>query len=51
MFLENHIKDWQKRIKSNDCFSISDDVIKMGVGDWLEKEFPNPSKYEKTPQK
>ena len=47
----NHINDWQERIKSNDCFSISDDVIKMGVGDWLEKEFPNPSKYEKTPQK
>ena len=45
---EKHINDWLDRIQSNDCFSISDEVIKLGVGDWIQKEYPNPSKYEKT---
>lgn len=43
-----HMKTWLEKIKNSDCFSTSDDVIKMGVGDWLIKKFPNPSKYEKT---
>lgn len=45
---KQHMNNWLERIKTNDCFSTSDDVISMGVGDWLKKEFPNPSKYEKT---
>ena len=43
-----HMSNWLERIKDSDCFSSSDDTIKMGIGDWLQKEFPNPSKYEKT---
>ena len=45
---EKHMNDWLERIQTNDCFSTNDAVIKMGIGDWLQKEFPNPSKYEKS---
>lgn len=48
---EKYMDNWKELIYKNDCFSISDEVIKIGIGDWLKENYPNPSKYEKTPQK
>ena len=45
------MKSKDEIMKRIDCFSISDDVIKMGIDKILEESYPNPSKYEKTPQK
>lgn len=45
---KKYLSDWQERIKQNDFFSIADEVIHEGVGDWLKEHFPIPSKYEKT---
>lgn len=36
-----------EKMNKIDCFSISDDVIRMGIDKILQEKYPNKSKYEK----